>query len=282
MTPNLPITDLTETYLEHGLDRGDTAAYEAAFPELFDHYFRLWVERDKYPENLTPQSVRDAAARIKGTLPEIARRFEQHQLSLNRIETCLLVGQGGTNGHAFRHDDRWVVWLPVETCPTDLQASVFVTHEMAHALHYRDATEFYFDDLPGRHHFGRQLLTEGLATLATAEILAVDHLTALWADFVPEPWARGWHYTRLQALPALARYTLDNWDSTQPNPPFFCYTGEDNTDPLTNRSGYLLGLELMRCLRDKLRLSLPALLRLDRSSMEREARRWLEYQARQQ
>jgi len=273
------IDDLTGAFIELVLESGDGSRYEATFPELFEHYFRYFCPRRDYPTALSAAEVKEKTDRLRRRIPDLERRFIQAGLGLDKIEAVLFVGQGASNGHAFPQGDGIIVWLPVETYSSDSSIDVFVTHEIVHALHYRDSPGFTFDDSQGKNHLARQLITEGLATLLTGEILCVDDTAALWADCVPRDWALNWERKRRVRLSEVAVHALPRLDSSPEDNSFFWYTGQEDEDIYRNRTGYLLGMELLRVVCRRERLATANLLRIQRPEMERFGRTALEEMA---
>lgn len=89
------------------------------------------------------------------------------------------------------------------------------------------------------------MLTEGVATWLTAEILGVSESLALWADYWPEGRVSEWLERCEEQLPQLARYLLERINSEQ-STQLFLLAEPDNL--LANRSGYYLGLRAVQAL----------------------------------
>ena len=272
----MQVNDLTERFIEHVMERQDEERYEACFPELFEHYFRFFGPGRGYPSDLTTAAIRACRDRIQRQLPDMVNRFAQAGWDLDPLEVVLFVGQDCSNGHALLQENRVIVWLPVETYRSSLAVQFFVSHEILHALHYQRAPSFWFEEMEARNHLGRQLLTEGVATLVTKELLGVDDTTALWADCVPRDWAEAWVLRRKFHLRGLAEYAQKRFDTSSRDNGFFWYTGDLDEDVYQNRAGYFLGLETVRAIRDELGLTAKGLLKMARKPMESHAKNLLQ------
>jgi hypothetical protein len=262
------VHDITESFIEHVIGRGDESLYEASFPELFEHYFRFSGARQGYPSGLTAEGVRELRDRIRRQLPDIEDRFVQAGFGLDHVKIVLFVGQDRSNGHALVHGDSVIVWLPVETYRSSLSVKIFVPHEIVHALHYQNSPAFWFRDVEDRNHVGQQLVTEGTATLLSKEIMGVDQVESLWADYVSRDWAGVWLRKRKACLHNLAAHALKTFDTSPPDNSFFWFTGYMDDDVLRNRSGYLVGMEVIRAIKEHFGLSPMDLLKIERGRMD--------------
>jgi len=262
------VHDFTESFIESVIEHGDLTRYEACFPELFEHYFAFYGPRRTYPEGLTTDAVRGLRDRVTAELSAIESRFARANLDLNQLEVVLFVGQNSSNGHAFLHKGRFIVWLPVEEYPSPLSVRVFVPHEIAHALHYEMSSDYWFCDAKSRNHMGRQLVAEGLATLVSMEIAGVDAITALWVDYVSSEWASEWINNRRRRRCELADHALNRFDESSEDNGFFVFTGTNDNDVFRNRTGYFLGTEIAKTVKDELGGTLADLLKLSRADWE--------------
>ncbi len=270
----LSILDLVPSYLHHVVDKGNEAAYYATYPALFEHLLRYW-DGDGFPAYEATTLYRRAAA-IKAALTPLARRWRQQGVD-DALDVVLLAWKGTSNGHAFRDEarGRTVVWLPVEGYPSPLRVRVFVTHEMAHALHYHRRPEFYFRDEAARCQVGRQLLTEGVATLLSACLWALEPLTALWADFLPREEGTRWLRRCQAAEGEMAAFALQRWASHEADNAFFSL--QDEEDVLRYRGGYYLALRLLARIAAEHQMSALTLLDVPRERLEGWARTTLSH-----
>jgi hypothetical protein len=137
------ITDLTEDYFRHVIRQNDPVSYESAIPQLFEHYYTFWASPQTY-SFLNVDEILRRRNLILERLPILSERFERKGLNIADIDVLLFVGHGTSNGHAFRTKERWMVWMPIETYHSVQGIDVFVSHEIAHALHYQHQPDFYF------------------------------------------------------------------------------------------------------------------------------------------
>ncbi len=259
------LIDLTEAYLRSVVAGGNWREYESLYPALFKHYFRYWAKRSYPNVSLDAKAIRFRTQLIKKGLSSIRRKFARHGMDIGSLDIVLFVGKNCTNGHAFFDDGKWVVWIPVESYETELLVSVFVTHEIAHALHYMNSRRFYFASGDMQRRFSRQLLTEGLATYVTGEILECGDGVALWADFVTEGRLRRWMAECERRRSELNKFALKYFESRS-KAVFF--QANEPTDILQYRAGYYLGLNLIRQIAINGEYSMQQLITIPRRKLE--------------
>jgi hypothetical protein len=186
------IIDLTTDYIQYVIHRDRRDLYEASFPQLFDHYYQFWAVRGPY--RFTDESeIRRRSESIGERLSFLEDRFSSKGLYLDQIAIVLFVGRGTSNGHALPLGEKWAAWLPVERYPPSFAIDVFASHEMAHALHYQKQPEFFFHTEDEKTNVFRQVVTEGIATITSKNILDISEEQALWADRLPAEQVRRWY-----------------------------------------------------------------------------------------
>ena len=262
----MKLFDLTQAYCTHVALAGDWRSYESLYPALFRHYFRFWAKRS-YP-NVTnsPAELLKRAQLVTRGLMRIQSRFRATGFDLEGIDFVLFVGKGCTNGHAFFDKGRWVVWIPVETYTSTSLVKVFVTHEIAHALHYRKAPALYFENKIEQRNFGRQLLTEGMATYLTRVVLGCSDNLALWGGFLSRQELRKWRKDCEASWLLLLELTRKQFSSCAKTELF---QANDPSNVLRFRAGYLVGLELIKMIAARWGLSPNELIALPRKRLER-------------
>ncbi len=271
----MDVIDLTPLYIQ--AQGGDLRDYHAAYPELFQHYYRFWADGEG-PAPFPREVVRERAALLRARLPGVQKALVRRGFP-EPMTLVLFVGRGTTNGHAFWDSARraFVVWLPVEAYTTALQADLFVAHEWLHALHYTRHPELYFHDERAKNRVGRQLLTEGVATWGTLQVMGVDEIEALWADYVSPEFAAGWYRQCRLREREMARRLLAEWQGSRETNDWFAMW--DEHDVTRYRGGYYMGLQVMERLHREHGLDLSALLNLAPRTLERWARAALEAMA---
>ena len=260
------LLDLTGFYCRtvRGID--DWPGYELQYPALFKHYFRFWARRS-YPDVAVPHRTLLARSDlIKRRLPLLLEKFSKCGFDVNECSFVLFVGKGCTNGHAFRDDGNWVIWIPVETYADFRLVDVFVTHEIAHAVHYAGSPKFYFSTKREQRCFSRQLLTEGVATCLTAEVLSCSDDVALWGGFLSERQLRAWRTACDKSWQLLQEIAIRRFQSHSHAELF---QANDPEDILRFRAGYLLGLRVIRTLAADRGLSCGELVKMPRTKLER-------------
>jgi len=268
------IIDLTKSYILEILKAKDLRAYERSYPALFSHYFRYWARRKNFPVYLSRAEVKKRKKFITEALKEIEKNLISSRFETKNIDVVLFVGQGTSNGHAFRDGKKIIVWLPLEAYKTKLQARIFITHEIIHAFHYSYSPDFYFNNLVDKRSVIRQIITEGLATYLSMKILNVDEGTALWADYISKSKIRTWLQECRQKEQDLYRYVLKNFSSSNPKISLFYANNPSNI--VNYRAGYYVGLKLVEAIAKDMKLGDKALLKIPRKKFEAVAKRWLQ------
>lgn len=236
----MEVIDLTIDYLWYVVQQDDPESYERSFPHLFEHYYTFYAQRQSYSFRDTDEIFRRRNL-ILEHLPVLSKRFERLGLNISDIKIALFVGHGTSNGHVLHSEKGWVVWLPIETYHSSLAIQVFVSHEIAHALHYQHQPDFYYRNERERSQVFRQLVTEGIATLTSKEILGIEDKQALWADYLPYEYICKWYeqcQRRQTELFQIIAARLEESDNG-----LFSFSASDNV--MENRAGYYAGLVLI-------------------------------------
>jgi len=268
------VTDLTGTYQKQLVTTNDRQAHEASFPELFDHYYRFWASREREVARCNEAALEARKSWISRHLERLQATLAKYGLDLDSIEILYMVGVGTSNGHAFRFDDRMIVWLPLETYTSEKLVEIFVTHEVIHALHYLHSPEFYFETEEDKLRLSRQLITEGVATYLTKVLLNVSDAEALWADYQCEQDSKKWIAACEKEDTNLLRLIAANF--YLPGDELGIFYANDPDDIYNYRSGYYAGLRLIEELVAKKRLSPGKLLKLSRGEFEADIMKLIE------
>jgi hypothetical protein len=261
----MQVIDLTQHFIDCVVRNDNQLAYEGFFPALFEHYYRFWTTRRPNFKFGEAEVIRRTKL-IKERLPIIERCFANNGLPIDAMTIALFVGHAASNGHAFEHEGRFVVWIPVETYSSARAADVFIAHEIAHALHYQGEPAFYFTDHIEKGQGFRQLATEGVATLVAKVVMGIDEVEALWADYLPRDKAQAWYEQCKSREKELAGYALAHLEDSDKENSLFWYS--DSEDVFQNRAGYYLGLVLAERICRKRECSLSGLLTLSRTEFQ--------------
>lgn len=268
----MKLLDLTSAYCRYIVEGDSWRDYERCFPALFQHYFHFWAKRNYPNVRLSTEVLSEHAELIKRRLPLVLGKFESKGFDVGDPSFVLFVGKGCTNGHAMQDTHEWIVWLPVESYSTISLVDIFVTHEIAHALHYSRSPRFYFRTKGEQRNFSRQLLTEGIATYVTAEALGCSENTALWGGFLRPQHLRHWRSECKAAWSELTATALRKFDSESQTELF---QANDPSDVFKYRGGYLLGLKLIKAIVSEKKLTTSELLSRSRAQLEHYARKQL-------
>ena len=260
------IIDLTERYIDSFLEKGDLAAYEASFPELFGHYFEFWGHRPSFSQTLNRGEVRERRELVEKELPVIEAALRAVGLDVSDMPVVLFVGQGYTNGHSFRHAGDFYTFLALEGYETKRQVLAHVTHEIIHAVHYTNSPDFYFENKEEKERFSRMLITEGLATLLTKEIMGMSEAEALWADYISREKAAWWMERCERELKNLYAFAVERFDRSDSGSMFY---SSDENDIFAYRAGYYAGMKILAEVRRRRGMTKEDLLTAPRADLEK-------------
>ncbi|MBD3232119.1 MAG: hypothetical protein GF315_00175 [candidate division Zixibacteria bacterium] len=239
----MQIIDLTTSYLDDFIDDGNRGKYESSFPELFNHYYKYYSKRDANIAVVEPDIIGIRKGWIEKFLKRLVAILREYRIDSDIFDLVYFIGTGGTNGHAFRHNGRMYVWAPLETYTSESLVQIFVTHEVAHAIHYYFSPDFYPDTVDDQIRMSRQLITEGLATYLTAKWLDIPDKDSLWADYLDEDEARSWIDKCEKETRNLLKVIHDNWHETEHKLEIFYASNPENIYQF--RAGYYIGLRLI-------------------------------------
>jgi uncharacterized protein YjaZ len=260
------IVDLIDSYQSSFVDNGDREEYEKSFPELFQHYYQFWAKGDSDITVVDREQIDTRKKWISELIERLEAALERHDIDFNSLTCVLMVGVGSTNGHAFRHDSRCYVWLPLETYTSEKLVEVFVTHEIAHALHYKHSPSYYFYSKDEQLQVSRQLVTEGLATFLTKELLDISALEALWADYLDERAAQEWWQACREEDRNLFQLIYEKYHEVDHELEIFYANNPENIYQF--RSGYYAGLKLIEQYVNEYSVTMKQLLMLPRDYLD--------------
>ena len=236
------IQNITNAYIDEYLVDKDIVRYESSYPSLFVHYFKYWGDRGTFYPVLNNKETIQRVALLEKTFSQIEGNFARYDLDISNQTVILFVGQNYTNGHAYLDGKVSKVFLPVEGYETDAQVKAFVSHEILHGIHYQNQSSFYFNNKREKEMFSRLLLTEGLATLLSKEIMNLNDREVLWADFLSDLEWSVWKKKCEQEFRELCGFAYENFYNSENSQMF--YTGW-NKGKHVNREGYYLGMRVL-------------------------------------
>lgn len=208
------------------------------FPELFEHYSEFWSDKT-LPFETNNEKIKLGEKLVLEGLLEIEKLLTTNSIPANEINIVLFVGQNVANGHAALLKGEWWVWLPVETYSSKEQVLAFVTHEIIHALHYRNVPDFYFTNKQQKQLTGRQVMTEGVAMLLTKKFTGLSAKQTLWADFLTDEKYLGWNSKYENSKTEIIKLVLDQWDSNAKG----LFQANSANDIFNFRVGYAIAME---------------------------------------
>src|SRR3989344_8762760 len=204
----MKIINLVEPYLEYVVEKNNVQQYINSLSELFDHYFSFWGDRGRPFSILNRIAVNKRMALIQNQLPDMEKKFSHAGIDTRNVGIIFFVGQQCTNGHAFRYQNQFFAWIPIEAYHAAAQADIFISHEIFHALQYERAPVLYFSSLEEKNDVLRQLITEGAATYVTQRLYAASDGEALWADYMSREDIGQWLLLREKGEKKLLQYVL--------------------------------------------------------------------------
>lgn len=259
----MKVIDLCHQYISCVLKTGDRTAYEKQHPELFDHYYEFYGDRNKPLVSISPEDLNHNLRIVKEELGRLKDPFKSRGFDIDNVEIILFVGQGTTNGHAMRSGSDFKVWLPVEAYNTQLLSRVFIAHEIIHSLHYTRSSEFYYESREDMYRTGRLLITEGLATYITMEILGIGEGEALWADYLDKDHLTIWLDLCRKNQVKIKEILRRNFDGDHEGAILFQANNPNNI--LEYRCGYYFGMKIIEQISSKMNLSVEDLLEIPRN-----------------
>ena len=226
----------------------DLTLPEASAPgkTIIQHYARFWAGENFVPLPLSEEELTAHRALLLRHLAIAEELLQARQFPIGSVTAALIVGNDSANGHAFLDDNNVIAWFAIESFKSELQAKIFVMHELIHALHYRARPEFAFATVDEKNLLSRQLITEGIATYLTKSLLDVSDEEALWADALPATKLRSWIAACRDATPELCEFTIRHFDSSDPAIELFY--ASNSQDIFSFRAGYYVGLKVMEAI----------------------------------
>lgn len=267
MAKPMNIIDLTSEYIKHIVNAGDLASYEKSYPALFQHYFRYWAKRKNFSKTLNKSEVKKRLNLIEPRLSRVEKKINSSGLNISFLKIVLFVGQSTCNGHVFKDNKEFIVWIPIETYSTPLQVDVFITHEIIHSLHYLKSPDFYFNNFTEKRLISRQFITEGVATYLTKHIIKITQSKALWADFLSKEKTKIWFRECQQKEKELYKFVLKNFSST--NPEISLFYAKNPRNIYEFRAGYFVGLKLVDQMVKNKKMDPKKLLEIPRKKFEK-------------
>ncbi len=227
------------------------------FVDLFRHVQDVW--------NCTLERAQDNKTKPFIVLCEkLDRLFDKNYINSN-ISVALVDGCNTSNGHAMVVNGKSIAWISVSNYQSEKSIKVFTTHEIIHAIHYKNVPEYYFFNCDQKNHVGRQLVTEGIATFLTQKLLNISNTEALWADYLSVNEIEDVMKRYENSTQEIANSILKDWDNTES-----LYFYASNFEKVNQyRSGYYLGRLLIENLAMKYEWSLNDVLTISREDMDR-------------
>jgi hypothetical protein len=237
----MEIVDLTPDYLRYLACETSFEDYKSSNISFFDHYLKFWGGGKSFLPSLSLDDVKSRRELVLRNLASANDRLCENGFSTEVISTILFVGNNAANGHAFLDNGKAIAWFAIECFQRELEAKVFTMHEVIHALHYSARPEFYFTNIEEKNSISRQLITEGIATYLTKNLLNLYDEAALWADSIPAEQIHSWMNACRNSEIELFQFVASNFESSDPSIELF-YAANPN-DIFTYRAGYYAGLK---------------------------------------
>lgn len=265
----MKIIDLTSEYKKLILEGNNLLSYEAVYPALFGHYFKYWADRKLFKPALSKTEVDKRKKLIISSLNFVEQKFKKAGFDVSKLKVVLFVGQNTTNGHVFLDKGEFIVWLPIEAYRTTLQAHIFISHEIIHALHYSQNLAFYFGKLKSLRDIivGDNLIVEGMATFVAKEILGVNDGIVLWADYISQPQIQAWLRQCEKRQKELFKWLFSHFESKLGKSELF--GGLNTSDIFHSRGGYWAGLRTVEEIVKAGKYGLAELLKLPKEEFKK-------------
>jgi len=223
-------------------ERAWVEQYEAAYPEVFEVYYRGYGD---------PEGRSESAARVERLAGDLADREQRLRLMLHRAEAAfvaagllsagdelpvvLMVGTAGSDAwvDVFRGVPTLFVALEMVSGPTTDE--LLLTHELVHVAHYRRQVLALASDPHLREQVGFRVWAEGLAVTGTRMLMPGRAETAYFSVDSDE-----WFDNCRARLPLLARTIRDHLSDVDAA---LVHTlcGVSTGQPWPSRAGYWVG-----------------------------------------
>ncbi|MBU0530983.1 MAG: DUF2268 domain-containing putative Zn-dependent protease [Candidatus Uhrbacteria bacterium] len=261
----MEVKNLVRQYVDCVSANGDINDYLQTFSSLFEHYFSFWsVKNLPFSDNI--DELIDAQNLILKRLPYIEQQMRAHSILAEDLRIVLFVGQNTTNGHAAFLDGDWWVWIPVESYISNIRVEAFLTHEIIHGIHYALHPDCYFNNSEQKYLLSRQILTEGLATYCTSQVMNLNQRQVLWADYISDQEYQSWLDQYEKNKSEIFSFVQKEWDHQNRA----LFEANDPNDILQFRAGYLAGLEIIESVAKQIG-SVRDLLEIDYGILEKMA-----------
>ena len=223
--------------------------YEAAFPSVFEVYYRSWGQLDRRTEAARSapgmvERVRDAELRARRLLALSEGDFYERGLVLGEgLHAVLLVGGHTSNGWVADHEGRPTLFLALEFLAGPPYDELLVVHELTHVVQGQLCSAARSRTHPSS--FG--VLLEGAAA-ATSRILRPGHTDSayLWMDDDHHEWI-GRCQASARDIATLLLTHLETPDDGEAVAPLFRNVNDHRLPP---RSAYWAGDQIARQLLD--------------------------------
>lgn len=261
--------NLIESYIKYILKNNDVKKYQNSSKYLFYHYLKYWAPRKTFYFVLSEKEIKKRVKMALGITARIENNFNTFNVNLDKIDIIFFVGKNTSNGHSFLWKNRAIVWIPLETYKNKLQLEIFITHEIIHAIHYLKNKDFYFSNEKQKNSISRQLITEGIATFLTSAIMGVDDRKSLWADYITKNDYKKWINNCNKFRKNISKLAIKNFNSNTDNIGIFYF--KTLNDIYNNRSGYFLGLEIIKWFCAKNNINFLKIIKVPKRILEKEA-----------
>jgi len=161
--------------------------YEAAFPTVFETYYRAWGRRDLIPEasRTAPERIAEVEAADRRSRAVLARVEEEFRLLGLLNPADLLVGQHSSNGWVTMHEGRATLFLALEFLPDPPFDEILIVHELSHVVQGLLSGVA----LDGVMPVGEAVLTEGAAAAVSRFLRpGAPDSAYLWFDDAHQAW----------------------------------------------------------------------------------------------
>ncbi len=185
-----------------------------AAEKVIEHYSTFWSGENFEPAPIAEIELATRRWLILRHLAAAEAKLKESGFQAEHLHAALLIGNGSANGHAFLDSDGLIAWFAIECYESELEAKVFVMHELIHALHYATRPEFAFETIEQKNLISRQLITEGIATYLTKRLWNLSDEKALWADTLPDAQLRSWMMACRNSERELFEFVTNNFDSS--------------------------------------------------------------------
>ena len=229
---------------------GFVTEFIQAYEEFFSKDARARIS--KTLQGIDKAELEKAALLVENQLQSLYKEFSQALPELDLPDSVLFIGDAVTDGHGIKVNDRWYLFIDLNTVVNQQRhmgnMKWFLAHELAHAIHYSVASEFFRSEYASAEdHILKYMMAEGIATWVSMKICDIPENRAFWGDFLDDEQISQWkqHAAENKTLVGqqIKKAVKEDHNHSEINRRLFYVLNMENLEQ--KRTGYLYGFEII-------------------------------------